>query len=382
MTAAALVALAVWLMLPSSAGARVPERFYGVVTQGGHSLLQPADFARMANTGVGSLRFVVYWPAIQTTRGSCTEATRFDPGNGFPFDDNHCSWAQLDPLVAGAAREGIELLPFLYGSPPWVDSNDGLAKLTDRVPPVGTAADRSAWGRFLEALVLRYGPNGVFWDEHPELAGTGKSISLWQIWNEPGSPAYMQPRPSPTAYARLLDVSAAAIRKTDPNASILLAGLFNNPKAHLGGMPIAAFLRRLYYVPGVSDDFDIVALHPYGPGPAEVRRQIVIARRILNANGDRATPIWITELGWASDGVAGDDWVRGFKGQAKSLRQAFRLLRENRIAWRIAGVNWFSWRDVPAVQSSCRSCPFTGLVRVGGTPKPALASFRSFAASR
>jgi Glycosyl hydrolase catalytic core len=364
-----------------AAGATVPDSFYGVVTQGGNTAVQPADFERMGAGGVGTLRFLLYWPYIQSKKGPCTPSSRYDPGFGLGFDDNYCDWSSIDQLVAGAAAHGVQLLPFLYGSPQWIDSNDGIKVLPDRVAPVGSVADRAAWGHFVQAAVDRYGAGGVFWNEHPQLASAGP-IELWQVWNEPGSPTYLQPRPSVSTYAQLLNVSASAIRAADPHAVILLAGLYNNPRTSLGGIPMSAFLRRLYAIAGAASNFDVAALHPYAANISDVQKQIVSARQIMNAHGDRMTAIWITELGWATQGPARDQWVKGIDGQAAALRQSFRLLRAHYQAWRIAGVNWFSWRDVPRNQSSCRSCFSTGLIAQGGQPKPAWRSFVQFSGGR
>src|SRR4051794_22582326 len=143
-----------------------------------------------------------------------------------------------------------------------------------------------------------------------------------------------------------------------------------------------AFLSRLYAIPGAASNFDVVALHPYAANIGDVRSQIVSARQIMNAHGDRTTPIWITELGWATQGPARDQWVKGIGGQAVALRQSFRLLSAHYQAWGVAGVNWFSWRDVPKNQSSCRSCFSTGLISQGGTPKPAWRNFVQFSGGR
>ena len=41
---------------------------------------------------------------------------------------------------------------------------------------------------YLAALVERYGPDGTFWTDHPELPK--HPLREWQIWNEPHLPAY------------------------------------------------------------------------------------------------------------------------------------------------------------------------------------------------
>ena len=48
-------------------------------------------------------------------------------------------------------------------------------------------------------------------------------IQSWQIWNEPNLAKYFAPQPSVSEYARLLEISQAAIRGQDPQAQIVLA---------------------------------------------------------------------------------------------------------------------------------------------------------------
>ena len=277
-----------------TAGASMPDNFFGVVTQGGNTRLQAADFERMGAGGVGTLRFLLYWPYIQPQKGPCTASSRYDPGFGVASSTTTSATGPRSttrrrsrgPWGAAAA------VPLRLAA---VDRLQRRGQPARRwVAPVNSLSDRGAWARFVQAAVRRYGRGGVFWSEHPSLMSAAP-IELWQVWNEPGSPSYLQPRPSVSTYAQLLEVSASAIRTVDPSASILLAGLFNNPRAHLGGIPMRAFLSRLYAIPGAASNFDVVALHPYAANIGDVRSQIVSARQIMNAHGDRTTPIWITE---------------------------------------------------------------------------------------
>ena len=68
--------------------------------------VRASDFERMGSGGVGTLRFLLYWPYIQPKKGPCTPSSRYDPGSGLPFDDNYCDWSSIDQLVAGAAAHG------------------------------------------------------------------------------------------------------------------------------------------------------------------------------------------------------------------------------------------------------------------------------------
>ena len=81
---------------------------------------------------------------------------------------------------------------------------------------------------YLAALVERYGPEGTFWTDHPELPK--HPLREWQIWNEPHLPAYWDaPEKGPYGYARsyplLLRSSYNIVKSLDPGAKIVLAGI-------------------------------------------------------------------------------------------------------------------------------------------------------------
>jgi hypothetical protein len=168
------------------------------------------------------------------------------------------------------------------------------------------------------------------------------------------------------------------IRGEDPGARILLAGLFGTPGGGPGGIFLPRYLKRLYRVPSVEENFDAVALHPYAPRIDGMKAQIELARREMKRAGDAQADLWITELGWASDGPQEVQAVKTERGQARLLEDAFGVLQKRRRRWNIIGVNWFSLRDTPKKKSPCYGCPFTGLLERDGNPKPAWRAFVEF----
>ena len=375
-----LVALAVAVLgalaLTTPAAQAAPIS-YGVVTQGYPQDVRDFEFRLMGRGDVATVRFIAHWPLIQQSPGPCLPVPYEPPVN-------ECDWSSLDRMVGEAAARGTASVPFLYGAPEWIASNDGEPDYaTSRVPPIETEDDRAAWQAFVRAAVQRYGPNGTFWApggdyaaQHPGAAAV--PIGDWQVWNEPSSPAYYWPKPSPPGYADLLGLTADVIRAEDPGARVVLAGLFGTPGGGPGGIFLPRFLERLYDVQGAEQDFDAVALHPYSPGIEGMRAQIELARREMKQAGDAGTDLWITELGWASDGPKEIQAVKSERGQARMLTRSFRLLRSNRARWNVVGVNWFSLRDTPKRKSPCPGCPFTGLVERDGDPKPAWRAFTGF----
>lgn len=319
-----------------------PAAFYGVAPDGG---LTATDIRRMGESGVGVARLVIKWPALQ-------------PGGSGPID-----WRDLDQLMESLAVQGIEPLPQLLGSPTQVDQL--------------VAEDLPEWRAFVSAVVGRYGTHGDFWsrfrEQHPGL--TARPPEAWQVWNEQNNSRFWAPEPSPGKYAKLLHVSAAAIRMEDPLAEVMLGGMYG-----YAAFSATDFLRRLYRIPGAVADFDIVAVHPYAAGNAGIASQLEGVRDKMDLFGDYGADIWITEFGWSSVPIDNQVYAhlsRDEPGQAETLRSAYEMLLANRSRWRLRGGVWYSWRD--AQQSVCIFCQYTGLLRNDGSPKPSLGEFAELA---
>lgn len=346
---------AVAILGPSAdAGAkRAPAEFLGI---GPSTALTASEYQRMAKGGARLIRVQIPWHVIQPT------------ANG-PYD-----WSTIDTQVAGAAQNGIKVLPFFYGTPRWAANCSGVSQsLCERVLPTRSAAGETGWTAFLDAAVRRYGPMGGFWaDTTDQYSPPYSPVRIWQIWNEPSSAQFSPPKPSTGLYYRLLQISNGAIKGVDPGASIMLAGMFQ---------PVRRFLTRLYARPGARDLFDVVALHPYSATLDELGAQLLETRTVMRRAGDRATPLWITELGWgsakrSSNLVPLQNLLLGMKGQARMLRQALNLLIAERRRYNLRKVIWFSWRDVPrGTGGRCYLCESSGLFGANGTPKPAWRAF-------
>jgi polysaccharide biosynthesis protein PslG len=334
---AALVAMA---LLASSAGAaKAPPGFFGVVPQA-----QPtkSDLARMAGT-VETLRLPIFWSECEPERG------KFD-------------FALIDEEVGMAAKQGIRVLPFVYGTPAWLGREE--------VPPLSGEA-LARWKGFLRVLVGRYGPKGSFW--------VGKShrepIRRWQIWNEPNFRLFWAPKIEPAGYAKLLHASATTLRKADPGAEIVLAGI-----APVGyGMKTWVFMKRLLAVPSVRRDFDFAADHPYSANIPELDYQVEKVRAAMVAGGAGGKPLIVTEFGVASQGDFPSAFVEGEEGQARFLRSAYLRLLAMRRKWNIAGAYWYTWQDEAKADPHCGFCQGAGLLRLNGTAKPAWFAYQRLA---
>lgn len=352
--AAILIAIAAILPVTAAGGrtARPPRAFFGIDPQ---TVLTDADARYMQAGRIGAIRVPVMWNLVQPS-----------PNGGY-------DWSGMDETMELAARARLTVLPFLYGTPRWLAGQP--TKL-----PVDSARARRAWVAFVTAAVERYGPGGEFWTEHaPEQAAvnylpaiqTPTPIRNWQVWNEANFFYFAFPV-SPSRYARLLKLTAPAVRRVDPGARITLSGLFGNPdEGGRRGMDSFRFLERLYRSPGIKADFDAVALHPYAFHVDDLEALVERVRRAMVANRDPGAGLYITEMGWGSQNDPHEvAFEQGIRGQARELRDAYRYLIDNRHRLNLKGTYWYSWKDVAG---SCNFCDSVGLFRAGARfrPKPA-----------
>ncbi len=354
--AVVLVALALPLCAASTAGAARTE-FFGIA----QGALDAPDAQGMANVGIGTERFQLKWRSVEPTQGS--------------YD-----WSARDWLVGALASRGIRPVPFVWGSPTWVGSGAAAR------PPINSAADVQAWQTFLKAAVARYGPGGSYWaNEYRQRFGadaTPLPVQSWQVWNEPNLSKYFDPGQTVAhaaqKYARLLAISHDAIKSKDPQARIVLAGMPGH-----GDVTAWKFLDTLYRVSGVKGDFDAAALHPYARDLDQLGQQLAQFRAVMKNHGDRATPLWLTELSWGSGPPDEFGHNVGLSRQQQLLSGAYKLILSHRSAWNVQRIFWFLWHDPPPgsyYATLCSICGTAGLVDYTRTPKPAYQAFKNFTA--
>ena len=325
--------------------------FFGVVPDG---FINSTDGYLMKSAGVGAVRFIINWQQVTG-------------GGGF-------NWNKTDQEFRLLAQNGIEPLPQLFGNPNFVQATVG-----DNGDP--NAAVMNQWQAFVAAAVARYEPGGKFWTDNPALEPHPPEV--WQVYNEQNIPAFWPNGPSPNKFAGFLHGTANAIRAIDPNAKIMLGGMHGDPA--MNGKPSYEFLDLLYNREAFLgwDDFDIVAVHPYGFSTAEITTEIDKVRAVMDAQGDEAAPIWVSEMGWASagDGDPENDlwWERTPQGQASILTAAWNLMIQKRDDWNIGGVFWYAWRD--PLGDPCTFCGNAGLLKNNFTAKPSFNAFKQVSAT-
>jgi len=332
-----------------SAGA-VGREFYGVI-----STEQPSsgEFNTMGRGRVGTLRMLLFWATVEPSPGQR-------------------NWALYDDLVANASAQGIRWLPVLFGSPSFA------AQFATR-PPV-TKSARQAWASFVADAVNRYKPGGAFWQSASwqTFAATHGNpapmpITDWQLWNEQNSPSYWLPKVKAKSYGSFVKLTGAAVHGADPQGRLVLGGMFTRP-VQRRAVPLEKYIGDLYRVRRIKKAFDGLAVHSYSTKPSGGLKTVKSVRKVTKKHKDGRTPIWVTELGWASSGDP-SRYTTTPVGQAQKLEASFSKLAANAGRLGIPKIIWYSFRDAsPGGYWLNR----TGLFELNGAPKPSWNSFVRF----
>lgn len=302
------------------------------------------DARLMHRGGIRTVRFLINWNLVQPS-----------PGTN--------QWGLTDRVFGWLARERIRPLPVVAGAPQWA--------VGSRPRPPITRLGKLAWSAFLKSVIARYGPGGAFWAAHPEFRP--EPIRALQVWNEPNFPSMWGGPPSARGYAKLLRVSARAIRAASSGVKVVLAGL-GPGLAKPNQVPSWKFLNKLYNA-GAKPYFDVAADHPYAPDVAAMADQLRRVAEVMRRHRDHS-PLYITELGWSSGHYPGSHLEVGLRGQAKRLKGAVEFVVRHRHKLHIHRFLWFQWRDtVPTGPQNPNGFFNFGLRRTNESPKPAWRAF-------
>jgi GH35 family endo-1,4-beta-xylanase len=238
------------------------------------------------------------------------------------------NWYFPDWIVEHAAARGLKILFRLDHQPLWVGdfSNGPPENLQDM-------AD------FCSAVATRY---------------RGR-VHAYQVWNEPNLAREWAGRsPNPIEYVQLLKVCYTALKKVDPNALVITAGLAPTGSAPPAAMPDIDFLTGMYEA-GAQPYFDLLGIHAAGfkappelsPDDAETDpaygsqrffsfRHVEDAREVMLRYGDADKQIAITEFGWTTDQRADSSYswhAVSEEQQADYLVRAFHYARDHWKPW-------------------------------------------------
>jgi polysaccharide biosynthesis protein PslG len=261
--------------------------FYGV--NAGYAFDLPADqrdhhLDLMAEAGVDVVRRDASW--------SGAEPDAPDPVTG----EHHYRWQSTDATAATLASHGLTWYPILDYSTGWASEIPGNPMSAPRPDAIDDYAAYAA------AFAARYGPEGAFWTEHPELPW--RPVAAYELGNEPNAAMFWREQATaPEVYADEYAAARAAIKAVDSTTPVVSAGLLD-----ANTMDPSVFLRRMIRrQPSLRTRIDAFGYHPYQMSYAGMRDGIRSVRATLRSLRMGSVPIEITEAGmttaWISEAV-------------------------------------------------------------------------------
>lgn len=299
-----------------------------------------ARAAEMRSLGCAYFRFEIPWWALAPERPG---GEQYDPRAARDPNWSGYRWERLDAIIHSLIQAGIQPAPILVYAPEW--SRDAAAGTN---APVAAPSDGAHSADVVTALATRY---------------RGK-VTYWELWNEPDLPQGWSG--SLAQYVeRVLAPGAAAIRAIAPECRIVLGGLAS-PQSLEG-----------VYAAGGGASFDVASVHYYPTRPLvrRVRGVVREARRILASHGDAGKPLWLTEVGLATQPPSTPS---GFGGCANERAHA-RFVRNLYRRVPVEAIFYYQLRDSAIFDASGRVLKrvYWGLSdRDGARRKPAYDAFR------
>lgn len=249
-------------------------------------------------------------------------------------------WSIADRVVSHVNDADLKLLARLSTDPELVNFWAGQ--------PPGNADN---FADFAFAVASRY-------DCTPQAVGC---IQAYQIWNEPNlAREWGGNRPNPAQYSEFLRKAYAAIKRGNPNAIVISAGMAPTGDNNELAMPDDIFYDGMYQAMGGNSDghFDMLGVHGAGfAAPPELDpavaasdqryggyrffafRHVEDIRRIMEQYGDTDKRIVLLEFGWTYDPVNPNYKWHGADAGITDMVQADYLKR----AYEFAAANWQPW---------------------------------------
>lgn len=249
-------------------------------------------------------------------------------------------WSYADRVVSEVNASGLQLLARLSSDP-------DLTNFWAGHPP----GNASNFADFAFALASRYNCQ----------AGSRGCIQAYQIWNEPNlAREWGGNRPNPAQYVEFLRQAYAAIKRANPNAIVISAGMAPTGSNDNNAMPDDLFYEQMYQAMGGNSNccFDMLGVHGAGfaappeTSPAEavsnpayggyrffVFRHVEDIRDIMVRYGDANKRVVLLEFGWTTDPVNPAYKWHGADAGIDQMVQGDYLKR----AYIYAAENWQPW---------------------------------------
>ena len=187
----------------------------------------------------------------------------------------HPDWRRLDEVMRLARRHELRVLGLILGVPAWLSACPESGADAPRCPP----RDPAEFGRLAGEVA----------------AHARGTIDHWQILNEPDADWAF--KGGPEDYARMLSAAHDAIKRSAPEAQVVMGGV-ERPWEH-------AWIERVLATPGAdaARKFDVAAVHlrlRVTGRASDLARPLRGWRELLAAHGF-AGPVWVTEHGYPAD---------------------------------------------------------------------------------
>jgi polysaccharide biosynthesis protein PslG len=278
-------------------------------------------------------------------------------------------WTRTDALMRNASLLGINVLAIATYAPAWAS---GHAE-SNKYPPVRA----SDYSKFVSAVAQRYGARGTFWRQHPRLRPS--PITAIELWNEPWLTEFWLSGPDPQRYAQMVRAAATAVKRRHPEVTILVSGDVPEESEGVGRDWFRSLLAAdpaLWRSPLIGAWSVHLYSHDLSPwdttAPQRARFDRLLLTRSLARAAGAQKPIWITELGWNTDGNS--PTAVSEDTQARYIREA--LVR--------ALTQWSSFVTRSFVFTW--ALPSSGwgynLLRPDGSPRPAWTAIRELLAQQ
>ena len=258
---------------------------------------QPAVASLMQEAGVRWTKEGMGWSLVEPTQGQF-------------------SFVNQDRYINSAANAGMNIMVELGGTPQFYANNAPPGTPDYFNYPTTSPEGRAAWSVYVSTVVNRYKDRVKAWQIFPNL----DDYPYWK--------PYSISNPGIDVYYELLKRAYVEIKRADPTAVVVLAGMdprLVNMLIDLGGEPY----------------FDAIAVHNFAPPFAPEAGSLTALRlsalydvAIRRANGK---PLWVSEFGWPSAPGAS-------VGITRELHAAY-LVRSHLLQANFPTVERMFWQD-------------------------------------
>ena len=269
-------------------------------------------------------------------------------------------WLFWDDFVKTAVEDyGITLIPYVCYTPQWISRGKTDTLFFWNYP----AEDFNQFGAFMGKLVTRY----------------KKWIKTWELWNEPDISIYWQG--TVEEFAEFTKVGAKAVKKADPDAKVVLAGIAYD----------AHFIEGLLRYNDVSPYVDIINMHNYYETwhrhPVEsITEYVNEVAEVVERYGNNQV-LWMAEVGYSTfrkDASVSTSYTAYYDYEHTAKYQAVDLFKRLTLVIateKIAAIAWYEIKDLPPsedVIGDNNNNRYLGVAYPDHQPKPSAAALQFF----